>query len=160
MAHAPIWGYREFFKGSVIVPLKISVRGTIILVHGCASASTISLNLNRTVWLFILLSNKTLCMFLSGGYSSGNIKDCLFISGTCFVFWSDELFQLSPSLSSVVDSVSLCLLFSADLPMKKSFIDFHMFYTVTAKDTRIMIKERFLRLDDGVNNDQWKHQRH
>ena len=65
----------------------------------CASASTISLNLNRTVWLFILLSNKTLCIFLSGGYSSGNIINCLFISGTCFIFWSDELSELSPSLS-------------------------------------------------------------
>ena len=31
---SPIWGYREFFKGSVIVPSKISVRGIIILVHG------------------------------------------------------------------------------------------------------------------------------
>jgi hypothetical protein len=33
-------------------------------VHGkCVIASTISLNLNRTVWLFILLSSKTLYIF-------------------------------------------------------------------------------------------------
>jgi hypothetical protein len=33
-----------------------------------------------------------------------------------------------------------------------------MFDTVTAKDTKI--KERLVWLDDGVNNDQWKHQYH
>ena len=43
-----IYGYREFFEGTV-VPSKISVRGTIILVHG--KCSTISLNMNSTVWL-------------------------------------------------------------------------------------------------------------
>jgi hypothetical protein len=48
------------FEGGV-VPSKISIRGTIIFVHEkCAIASTISLNLNRTVWLFILLSNTAL----------------------------------------------------------------------------------------------------
>jgi hypothetical protein len=54
----------------------------------------------------------------------------------------------------VVDSVSLCLLFSADLPMKKSFIDFHMSYTVTAKDTRIMIKENIhsVLLDNNIKS--------
>jgi hypothetical protein len=38
-----------------------------------AIASTISLNLNRTVWLFILLSFKTL--YVSGDHSPESIKD-------------------------------------------------------------------------------------
>ena len=68
----PFWGHRKNFEGTV-VQSKISVRSTIILVHGtCAIASTISL-----FTYYCLIKH---CVCLSGGNFTGTIKDCLFIS--------------------------------------------------------------------------------
>ena len=51
-------------------------------------------------------------------------------------------------------TVSFVLLFSADLAGKKSFIDRCVLHSDCLGHKAIMIKECFLRLDDGVNNGQ------
>ena len=75
----------EFFEG-IVIPSKISVKSVIILVYGkwdmCYCLNHITESEQNCVPLYItfVLSNKTLCktlcMFLSGGHSPGNIKDC------------------------------------------------------------------------------------
>ena len=86
-----IWGYLYphlyQFEGRV-VPSKISIRGTIICVHEkCAIASTISLNLNRTVWLFILLSNTGLSI-------RGDTRYRLYMSNTGLSIRGDTRYRL------------------------------------------------------------------
>ena len=107
------------FEGTCTPTSKISGRGTIILGHGkwdmCHCLNHITESEQYCVAL--LFSNKTLfktlCMFLSGGHSPGNIKYCfnvcLYQVHVSLLFWSDKLSELSPSLSSVVDTL-FCLI--------------------------------------------------
>jgi hypothetical protein len=159
----PIYGYREFFEGTV-EPSKISVRGTIILVHGKWDMLYHITEYEQYCVALILLSNKillkTLCMFLSGGHSPGNIKDSFNVCRTCFFIYFDLTnYQNCHHLYLRWLTLFRCASFFSWFASKE-IIYRSLHFTCFSWWLLRTIKEHFLCLDDGVNNNQWKHRYH